>query len=191
MLAATDVHWTDEVIAITSIVTAAGIIFVGLGAWISYRQLKDSKKLLEETKQQVEGTKDQLQEMARAREADATRDLSRRWDEADLVESRQLALRYDSAELDHRMQALFDTGGDEYFKLMRAPNFFEDLGIAVETGTISLDWVQGSVGTSVRVSWRKWEVYTRRLQQKQPTAYEHFERLAKLMADRGVRDPHA
>jgi len=108
-------------------------------------------------------------------------DLSRRWDEQDVVESRKRASYYaDGQALLKAFQEVFENHPDDYYILIRVPNFFENLEVLVEEGAISLDVVEKLLGSPAVYWWKRWEASVKYLREAhdQPTAYEKFEDLA-------------
>lgn len=124
----------------------------------------------------------QTGEAVRLRHSALMADLSKRWDEEPLVQSRRAAARFDDGvrlrlhvEIQEREQS------DELFVLQRIPNFFEDLAVLEREGAISFAMIQASFGRLVVDAWKTWaqSVEFWREEEGDDTVYEHFEALAR------------
>jgi hypothetical protein len=125
----------------------------------------------------------------RARHATTLADISRRWDEPLLVESRQLAARYGIAlrdwveYLDQDVEDLAPEEAANLYKLQRIPNFFEDLAILEQAGAITFNMIQKSLGWTIVKTWDRWRPavdYLRDTKEPDPV-YSHFQHLAERM----------
>lgn len=126
----------------------------------------------------------QVIEARRARHGEAFFDVSRRWDEDALMESRAAGAQASTpAALRAQVVTAWVGSLDQYEVLVRVPNFFEDLAIMVERGILSFDDVQASLGSVVVAKWKEWEtsVHFVRAVSARPTVYENFQRLAQRM----------
>ena len=84
----------------------------------------------------------------RTREAELLVDLSRRWNEEQLTESRKAARKYKSdAELRDAIQRLRENNDKEYYDLVRLPDFFEALGVLVNSSCLSKQLTKDLFGT--------------------------------------------
>jgi Domain of unknown function (DUF4760) len=166
--------WQATVAAIATSVAALGLVAAAIGVYQAKRQIGQAKTQIEEAK--------------RARIAQMGADLSRRWDEDNLVEARAETKR-DTEHLLERVKYLHSNTEVEYHKLLREPNFFEDLGILVDEGVVEQRFVKRSLGSTVDYRWKLWApsvAYLRSAEASpdgnpQPTLYENFEWLAGQM----------
>lgn len=128
-------------------------------------------------------------ESRRDRNAAAMTDLSQRWDSEHFRGVRDdiqviSGLGPDArTRLKDRMIELRSQNGPEYRKLLTEPGFLEDLAISIKHGGIYFDLVRDSLGYIVWDRWCLWSetVVDLRKHKKEPTVFEHFERLAYRM----------
>ncbi len=154
--------WTDVTSAVASILTLA-IVLIGL--LIAWHQLGEAK---------------------RTRRAGIMIELSKRWDETPLVESRRaFHEKYGSPEkLGEAMERLYSAKSDELYMLLRLPDYLEDLAILVEEGGTAKDVVRKSLGSVITTWWTRWEPAVRVIRAVDgDTVYEHLERLAEQMRE--------
>jgi len=137
---------------------------------------------------------EQLEEAKKDRHTLVFADLGRRWDEPAMSEALQMAPRFSrealarvvakayrgvswnplrnraTARANHRMNIL-----------LRVPNFFEDLALLVESGSLDLGLVSKNFkGVAVR-EWHFWEFAIKELRQEDPWSYTQFEELVRRM----------
>lgn len=87
----------------------------------------------------------------RTREAELLVDLSRRWNEEQLTKSRKAARNYKSgAELKEAVQKLRENNDEEYYDLVRLPDFFEALGVLVNSSCLSKQLTKDLFGTVIK-----------------------------------------
>ena len=87
----------------------------------------------------------------RAREAELLADLSRRWNEEQLTDSRKVARNYkNGTELKEALQKLRENNEKEYYDLVRLPDFFEALGVLVNSGCLSKKLTIDLFGTVIK-----------------------------------------
>ncbi len=87
----------------------------------------------------------------RTREAELLVDLSRRWNEEQLTESRKAARNYKSGtELKEAIQKLRGNNDKEYYELVRLPDFFEALGVLVSNSCLSKQLTKDLFGTVIK-----------------------------------------
>jgi hypothetical protein len=123
--------------AVAAAVAAGGVIFVVLAA-ITARA--------------------QLEEVRNARYAPVAIDFSRRWDEAVMLPSRQLARKSPEAVRDALLASFNDLKTDDYLILQVAPNYFEDLAILLRQGIIEGRFAEDSLGAVLRDAWYSWHL---------------------------------
>jgi hypothetical protein len=135
----------------------------------------------------------QVFEARRTRHGEVFFDLSRRWDEELLKEARYNEAKSPTPEaLRDRLRDLRKKRAEEYYILVRVPNFIEDLAIMIERKIVSYDDVLASLGTPVLAKWERWEpsVMFEREVSERSSAYEHFELLAvRVRGDLGLATP--
>jgi len=152
------IQWTDIATAVASICTLLVVLAALLLGWR------------------------QLGSMETARKAQLLTDLSRRWDEELLVESRQAASDYAGGEeLASALERHDQENTRDYYVLGRLPNFFEDLGILVSEGAISPQMVAKSLGSSAKSYWRLYQPYASAVRGRQQTIYQWFEKLVEKL----------
>ncbi len=124
----------------------------------------------------------QINQSREATQAQLMADLSRRWDEEQLVESRRTMESYVMSEgLLDAIQRLILNHDPEYYVLVKIPNFFEDLKILYDRKGVRLDAIRDSLGGACIHHWRQREPAVKFLQTDRRQTYEHFEALAKLL----------
>lgn len=152
------VQWTDIATAVASICTLLVVLAALLLGWC------------------------QLSSMETARKAQLLTDLSRRWDEELLVESRQAANRYAGGEeLASALERHDQQNTKDYYVLVRLPNFFEDLGILVSEGAISPKLVAKSLRSPAKGYWALYQPYISAVRRRRQTkcTYQWFEKLVE------------
>ena len=119
--------WTDIVVAVVSSLTFLVLLGAIILAWREVNCID------------------------RTREAELLADLSRRWNEKQLTESRRIARNYkNSTELKEALQKLRENNDEEYYALVRLPDFFEALGVLVSSGCLSKKNVIDLFGTVIK-----------------------------------------
>jgi hypothetical protein len=137
----------------------------------------------------------QLRETVKSRHAAELAELSRRWDEPSLEESRRLNVRY--GDKLHEWVVYFleeapaDMDDNRLDVLERIPNFLEDLAILQEVGAIRLDMIVKSLGGVIVAYWKAWEPTIQYLREREgyEPPYQNFERLAKEIEAALVNPP--
>jgi hypothetical protein len=121
----------------------------------------------------------------RSRHAALMADISRRWDEQPLEESRRMAAEFVDEPwlLRFYLQAQIALVSDKQFVLQRIPNFFEDLAVQRRARAISFRIVMDTFGWGLVATWDQWEpaVLFLRERENDPTIFEHFEDLAEQL----------
>jgi hypothetical protein len=129
----------DEVTAIANVVMAAATLGLLLAAMLALRQVAEAKK---------------------SRHAVTATEFSRRWDDADMLESRALVGRYsDSTALKAAFFDLRDNhpGSDQHLRMLRQANYLEDLAILLDAGAVDEDFIKRSLGYIVVSRWELWK----------------------------------
>ena len=95
--------------------------------------------------------KRQIKCTEREREAELLTDLSRRWNEKELTESRKAARNYkNGVDLREALQKLRENNDQEYYDLVRLPDFFEALGVLVNSDCLSKQLTKDLFGTPIK-----------------------------------------
>jgi hypothetical protein len=120
------IAWTDVVTAVAAGVT---VLILLAAAFYARNQIKCNE---------------------RTRQAQLLADLSRRWDEDRLTEARKAAFSYKSAdELKDAVQKLGKKNDKNFHILVRLPDFFEALGILVNSSCLDKQLTQDLFGTAI------------------------------------------
>jgi len=112
-------------------------------------------------------------------------DLSRRWDEKDMIESR-VKVDAQGNNLRSHIETLFPGKGTEYYELLREPSLIEDLAVLWRRKAIDIATIDKSMGVIIPERWDIWEdaVKFLRNERKNNSVYDGFERLAEALANR-------
>jgi hypothetical protein len=151
------IPWTDEATAIAAICTAI-ILFLALGfAWHEVRCIE------------------------KARKAQLLTGLSKWWNEELLRESRQAAEKYKNGiQLQKALENFKKTNDKEYYVLLRLPDFFEDLGLLVNSECFSKQLATDLFGTAMKYHYERYKpaIEYLRTEFNDKTIYKFFEDLA-------------
>jgi hypothetical protein len=125
----------------------------------------------------------QVQEAKSSRHAALMADMSKRWDEEPLAESRRQMNAFSPDQLRTRVAYLATTNDKELDVLIRSPNFFEDLAVLHDAGAITFEMIRKSLGGTLVSQWDHWYPAIDHLRgdQKYDLVYENFEALAERM----------
>lgn len=159
---------TNDWIAVEAIATLVGVVPIVLGVPFAVYQLS-----------QAAGAQKRQSEVVSAQHIIA---LTAKWGDDQLQEARQEVNSFESAsKLTDRLTKLEEKGNkEEYYKLARIPDFFEELGLLVYVlKVIQLDPIEESLGTSIMFYWDWYEPSIRAIRntQNHPTLYKWFEKL--------------
>jgi hypothetical protein len=100
----------------------------------------------------------QVRESQQARHAQIAAEFLRRWDEADLVETRRLVARFENAdELAAAFQEYIRTNSMEAYVLFRELDYFEQLGALEHVGALHLQLVELLLGRRLVDRWKLWK----------------------------------
>jgi hypothetical protein len=158
-------NWAAQLAAIGTLVTAAAAVAGAIAAYLALGQLEETR---------------------RDRHVQVIADLGRRWDDAQLAAARKKQLEYLSVPLSWKVEQWLahpDTDSEAMLLLLlRAPNFFEDLAVMVESGSLDLRLV-GNVFKGLALSqWLYWEPSIRIIRDyREPEAYTQFEALVRQL----------
>jgi hypothetical protein len=120
------IAWTDVVTAIAAALTALILLVAAFYA------------------------RNQIKCVERTREAQLLADLSRRWNEEQLTDARKTVRNYkDADKLKDAVQKLGDKNDKEVYILVRLPDFFEALGVLVNTSCLSKQLTRDLFGTAI------------------------------------------
>jgi len=164
-LTPTPPNWTDVVTAIGSAATGLGIVALGIGAFL---------------------TRKQVQEVVKTRQTEMSVVYATRWSE--LVPARQFALGKDSGEILLVFQSARENKTSQYWEFLHYLDFFEDLGALCKQDSVSLDWIKQTYASPIASAWERWSEAILWLRETThvPTAYEALEELAKKLANSGA-----
>jgi len=157
-------NWADQLAAFGTLMTAFGAVAAAIAAHLALGQLDETR---------------------RDRHVQVIADLGRRWDEPELAAARRKQLEYLSVPLSRKVEQWLahpDTDSEAMLLLLRVPNFFEDLAVMVESGSLDLSLV-GKVFRSIALAqWRYWEPSVRIMRDYHgPRAYAQFESLVRQL----------
>jgi len=100
----------------------------------------------------------QVKESQRARHAQVAAEFLRRWDEADLVETRRLVAQFASPEeLAVAFQEYIRTNASQAYILYRELDYFEQLGALEKVGAFHFELVTVLLGRRLVDRWRLWK----------------------------------
>jgi len=139
-----DPNWADVATAIAAIVAAVGVGAAFIAVLLTWRQLLEAR---------------------RARLAEMTSDLSQRWDEDKLLWVRRRVSEL-GTNLATEMQELRAEKHEDYFKLLREPNYLEDLGVLVRHEGIEFGVIQDSFGYLLVERWNRWRPFVEWLREE-------------------------
>jgi len=133
------------------------------------------------------------------RNAGLLTDLSRRWDEPQIVRSQTLFMEYRVDGIVELVNKLYREGGEtkeaygDYLALIAVPNLIEALGVMEAEGMLTLRLVDRLSGPLIRGTWQAWERPIRRIRELQndPTPYTYFESLAMRLSRGESEEPLA
>jgi hypothetical protein len=162
------VEWATILIAFGTLASAA---ILGITAIYIYRSAQNALLALEDAR--------------KTRHAELVTDLSRRWDEPLIAESRKLFGKKTAEELVEVVNEFYVTGDndDEYYKLTAWPNLIETIGVLESDGAISPEVIHQMWGGGIIVAWAGWcdAIQALRERAERPTTYLNFGRLAEMM----------
>ena len=156
--------WADQLAALGTLVTACGAVAAAIAAHLALGQLDETR---------------------RDRHVQVIADLGRRWDDAQLAAARRKQLEYLSVPLSRKVEQWLadpDTDSETMLLLLRVPNFFEDLAVMVESGSLDLRLVSKVFRTIAFRQWQYWEPSIRIIRDRHgPGAYAQFEALVRQL----------
>lgn len=167
--AATAPNWADKLTAISSAVAAGGVVIAAIGAWLAFGQVK---------------------EVRRDRHIQVLSEFTTRWDSEDVVSAREEQLKYDKSTVATELKKWVDkseTPTADVALLLRVPNFFEDMAIMVECGSLELEYVKRAWGQATLRMWAYWKPAVQELRGYSSTAYTEFEKLAQKLEKAGAK----
>ena len=115
-----DLSWftAERVSALFTAIGAAGLVAAAIGVFQALAQIRNAKD-------QIANAKDQLAEASRTRIAQMAAEVSRRWDEPEMLTTRRMVQEQpdDPAEFKARFFALYDSddGKETAFKSLAVP----------------------------------------------------------------------
>jgi hypothetical protein len=137
VLAATDPNWAEIVTAIATAVGAIGLLSAGGAVIFGARQVREAE---------------------RSRQATVAADFVRRWDEAELVETRHLVGEYSTPEsLAGAFTHFIETNSFQAYVLYRELDFFEQLAALEHLGAIDFELIRLLLGARLVERWELWK----------------------------------
>ena len=185
--------WTDDVVAIFTALAAFGTFVTALLLYVTFRA---ESKSLDTQRAELKRQAEESLNLRRAEQGQRLIDYLRRWDGADLLESRSDAESFRTAEeLRQEINRLQVSRKDLDLRdrmrmplLLRVPSYFEDMAVLVETGAMEPKDLSSSMGNVVASWWDWWKPsieYLRAI--RWPTGFRGFERIASLVVERDER----
>jgi hypothetical protein len=130
----------------------------------------------------------QIREARSARHTEVMLELGRRWDSDEMIESRTLADAHyrEVGGLLKAVQDGFKNKDASFYKLMREPDFLEDLAIHYFYGSMAGEQLYNSMGLLIPERWEMWEDAVMYLRQARDSdmVLEQFQRLQGEMLAR-------
>ena len=151
-------NWAEQMTGIGTAIGAIGLISAIGAAIFAAQQVRESRQ---------------------TRQAATAVDFLRRWDEADLVESRRLVAEYGSPDelRDALLEAIRTNSADAYV-MFRELDYFEQLGALERVGALDFDLVRVLLGRRLVDRWELWMPSVRAMGDD---VYPAFEALAEQM----------
>jgi Domain of unknown function (DUF4760) len=157
-------NWAAQLAAIGTLATAAAAVAGAIAAYLALGQLDETR---------------------RDRHVQVIADLGRRWDDAQLAAARKKQLEYASVPLSAKVERWLrypDTDSEAMLLLLRVPNFFEDLAVMVESGSLDLHLVSKAFKSPTLAQWQYWEPSIRVIRDHEdPDSYAQFENLVRQL----------
>jgi len=165
--------WTQIVTAIATAVAALGLGAAARGVFLARQS---------------------LQEEVKTRHAQIALDLGSRWDSKETGKVKQLIAEqltsgFDADDLYRFMKVQEELNSNNYYRLERFANFFEEVAILWRLDILSLEWIDLTLGDSVTGYWRIWALAVASEQNDYPRAYENWQKLAAELSGRGPSSP--
>jgi hypothetical protein len=135
----------------------------------------------------------QIGEARKARVVQITADFSKQWDGNELLETRQLLRQYEDAEalLTNFIVLSNDRSTDTVLRLLREPDYFEDLAAFSEPPleSISYEYIRRALGDIIVRRWAFWELTLNALRDANEDRdnYPGFRGLAEKLARDDLR----
>jgi hypothetical protein len=161
----TDGSWQQTAIAIGTCVAAFGFIVAAVGLIFTWAGVKENSK---------------------GRHAQLAVDFGRRWDSDGLATVRVKVFYWTPEHVRQYYEAKDESYDSEIAQVDTLPSFFEDLGVLVKLGILSLEWVDETLGSSVIGFWTKWHLVAAdgRTDPANRKLYLNWETLARRLYER-------
>jgi hypothetical protein len=157
---ATDPNWAEIVTAIATAVGAVGLLFAIVAAFFAAQQVREAR---------------------RSRHADMAAEFLRRWNDADLVETRRLAAQFRTPEeLRAAFQGYIAANAHDAYVLYRELDYFEQLGALEHVGALDFELIKVLSGRQIVERWKMWKPS---IEAMGPGVYPMFEALVHKMED--------
>jgi hypothetical protein len=165
------VTWAEWLLSVSTAVLALGVVAALYGIFSSRRAIRED---------------------AQARNTSVFLEIGRKWDDPDVMQVRADTYNMDAAAFHTYFQSLAPL---ETIKTRKIANYFEDLAVLESLGSLDIQWIEESIGTTIETYWSLWELVTVQERQTDGRAdaaliYENWEALAKRIAERRTRSDY-
>lgn len=173
-------NWAEAMTGIGTVALAVGTLLLALIAFVAAIYAR----------RQLDSARDDRNEERRSRHVETFVTVSQRWSDDQFRTVRQkIRTHFDAGGADGLMKVMVELGkahNDEYWRLLTALDFFEDLAMLVNYDAIPIEMVDASLGTTVCQYWSMFSALTDRHRRtgKDPGWYSEFEGLSKQISDR-------
>jgi hypothetical protein len=136
-MATSDPNWAEIVTAVSTAVGAIGLLSAVFAALFAARQVRESEK---------------------SRQSAMAADFLRRWDEADLVETRHLIGQFETPQqLSAEFRKYIEANSMQAFVLYRELDYFEQLAALEEVGAFDFELIKLLLGHRLVTRWEMWK----------------------------------
>jgi hypothetical protein len=136
-MATADPNWAEIVTAVSTAVGAIGLLSAVFAALFAARQVRESE---------------------RSRQSAMAADFLRRWDEADLVETRHLVGQFETPQqLSAEFRKYIEANSMQAFVLYRELDYFEQLAALEEVGAFDFELIKLLLGHRLIAWWEMWK----------------------------------
>jgi hypothetical protein len=169
-------------------ITAIGTAVTGLGVISVFFGAKTANRTLDATLQQVQGTKEAIDQAETSRKTAVFLETQERWDQKDLVWIRQSLKDLTAAQFRQRFERSFQANTGEWYDLVKLGNYFENLAILESAGGADFELINTSIGNSVIHYWTLYGPTIVDDRTRWASFYANWQRLAEDIIE--YRDKH-
>jgi hypothetical protein len=173
---ATEPNWSEITLALATVVLALATVGLTVAAFFALGSIREAR---------LARNLAMYLELSKRRDSDEFLDVRRRVRElAAVAPDGTPHVSPGPDGLKSSIETLRDTNDPEYRKLLRQPNFLQDVAILIKLQFVDLDIVLNSFGHTIPYQWSLWKPTIDEMRQtaKVPAIYEEFEHLAKRIA---------